>query len=75
MDDIIIVINIKKGTLFIITIIITIIAISHKEKSVIFVIKKVVALISIQIISNGISKNFGIKTENFLEIKTNTIHF
>lgn len=38
-------------------------------------VKKVVTLISIQIMSNKRQKNFRDKTENFVEIKTNTIYF
>ena len=40
-----------------------------------FVAKKVVALISIQTMSNERQKNFGDKTENSAEIKANTMHF
>lgn len=40
-----------------------------------FMDKKFVALISIQIMKNGKQKNFGDKTKNSVKIKANTIHF
>ncbi len=49
--------------------------VNHGEESVMFVEKKVVALISIQTISNGRQKNFGDATENSAEIKANITHF
>ena len=67
--------NIIRATILIITMRITIIAISHGEENVIFVEKKVVVLISIQTISNGKQKNFGDETENSAKIKANTMHF
>ena len=50
-------------------------AISHGKKSVMFVAKKVVALISIQTMSNKRQKNFEDETKNFVEIKANTTNF
>ena len=41
-------------------------AVSHGEESVMFVAKKVVALISIQTMSNRRQKNFGDETKNFV---------
>lgn len=49
----------------------TTIAINHWKKSVVFVPKKVVALINIQKMRNGKQKNFEDKTENFAKIKVN----
>ena len=69
------VINKTRGTIFTIATITTTIAISHGKESVMFVAKKVAALISIETMSNGRQKNFGDKTENFVEIKVNTTHF
>lgn len=40
-----------------------------------FIIKKIVALIGIQTMSNGRQKNFGYKTDNVVEIRANTTHF
>lgn len=68
-------INIIRATILTIATIITTIVLSYREKSVIFGEKKVVALISIQIMSNGRQKNFGNKIENSLEIKENITHF
>ena len=75
LGGIIVVINTIKVTIFTIVTIITTIAIRYIEKSVRIVVKKVVALISIQTMSNRRQKNFGDKTKNFVEIKANTIHF
>ena len=50
-------------------------AVNHGEESVMFVIKKVVALTNIQMMSNGRQKNFEDKTENSAEIKANTTLF
>lgn len=47
LSDMIIEINITKTTIFTIIITITTIAVSHREESVIFVAKKIVALINI----------------------------
>ena len=47
LGGIIAVINITKGTILIIAIITIIMGVSHREKSVIFVAKKVIALIDI----------------------------
>lgn len=74
MGGIIAIINIIKTTILTIAIT-TIIAISYKKKSVIFVAKKVVALIGIQKMSNKRQKNFEDKTGNFGLIKANTTHF
>lgn len=52
------VINITKITIFTIAIIITIMAISHREEGVMFVAKKLVTLKSIQILSNKKQKNW-----------------
>ena len=54
---------------------ITTMVVNHGEESVIFVGKKFVALVSIQIISNGKEKNSRDEIENFVEIKANTIYF
>ena len=53
----------------------TIMAVSHGKKSVMFVEKKVVALMSILKKKNRKQKNFRNKTKNFAEIKANTTHF
>lgn len=51
-------------------------AVSHRKKKVIFVVKKVVTLTNIhQMINNGKKKNFGNKIKNFAKIKANTMHF
>lgn len=68
-------VNITKTILFTIAIIVIIIAVSYIKKSIIFVIKKVIALISIQTMSNKRQKNFRDKTENFVEIRANITHF
>lgn len=69
-------INISRATIFIIpTTTTTTTAVNHKEKSVMFVAKKVVFLISIQTISNEEQNNFGDETKNSVKIKINTIHF
>lgn len=75
MGAIIAVIYIIRVTILIIIIIITIIAVSHKEESIIFVAKKVVALIKIQTIKNRRQKNFKDKTKNFVKIRANKMHF
>ena len=69
------VINTTRPTIFRIATITIIMAVSHRKKSVIFVAKKVVALISIQTMSNGRQKNFGDETENFVEIREDITHF
>lgn len=69
------IINTTRATILIIAIITIKMAASHREKSVIFVAKEVVALISIQTMRNRRQKNFRDKTENFVEIKANTMHF
>lgn len=56
-------------------VIITIVAISYGKKSVIFVAKKIVILMSIQKISNKKQKIFEDKTGNFVKKKANTTHF
>lgn len=68
-------INTTKTTILTIAIITTIMAVSHGEESVIFLIKKVVALVSIQMMNNGKLKNFGDETKNSVEIKINITHF
>ena len=75
MDDIIAETNTTKAIILIIAITITTIAVSHREKSVMFIEKKVIALISIQTMSNGRQKNFKDKTDNSAEIKANTMQF
>lgn len=50
-------------------------AIIHKKENIMFVIKKIVALISISIMSNRKQKNSGDKIKNFVEINLNTTHF
>lgn len=75
MDKMIAVINTTRATMLIITTITIIMGVSYKEKSVMFMVKKIVALINIQTMSNERQKNFGDKTENFVEIKANTTHF
>lgn len=67
--------NIIRVIILTITITATIMAINHGEKSVIFVNKKVIALIIIQTMSYRRQKNFENKTENFVEIKANIIYF
>lgn len=52
LGDMIVEINITRVTILIITMTINTIAISYGEESIIFVVKKVVTLISIQIINN-----------------------
>ncbi len=53
----------------------TTMAISHGEKIVIFMEKRVVVLVSIQTMTNGRQKKFRDKTENFAGIKVNTTYF
>lgn len=68
---------INKIRVKILTIAITtiIIAVSHREKNILFVIKKVVAQISIQLVGIRKQKNFRDKIENSIEIKANSRHF
>lgn len=68
-------INTIKATILTIAITITTIIVNYREESVIFVIKKIVTLANIQMMSNRRQKNFGEKTENFMEIKVNITHF
>ena len=75
MSKMIAVINTIRVIILIIVTITIIMAINHKIESVIFMAKMVVTLISIQIISNRKQKNFGDKTENFVEIRANITHF
>ena len=75
LDEIIIVINIIRAIILTIAIIVIIMAISSREKSLIFVEKKIVAIINIKIISNRSQKNFRDEAKNIVEIKANTIHF
>ena len=49
--------------------------VSHEKKNVMFVAKKIVALIDIQTINNGKQKNFRDKIENSVEIKANITYF
>ena len=53
----------------------TTISIDHGKWNIMFVIKIIVALISSQNMSNRKHSKFGGKTENFAEIKANTMHF
>lgn len=69
------VINTIRATILTIITITTTMATSHGKKSVKFVAKKAIALISIQTMSNEKQKNFGDKIKNFEEIKANTIFF
>lgn len=69
------VMNITRATILTITIIRTTITINHKEKSVMFIIKKVIALINIQTISNKRQKNLKGKTKSFVKIKADKMHF
>lgn len=50
-------------------------AVNHEKESIIFMAKKIIALIDIQIMNNREQKKFEDKTENFAEIKANTMHF
>lgn len=68
-------INTIRTIILTIAIITTIMAVIHKEKNIIFVAKKVIILISIQIMNNKKQKNFRDKIEHFIKIKANTIHF
>ena len=54
---------------------IIIIVISYKKENVMFIAKKIIALISIHKISNRRQKNFRGKTENLTEIKPNITYF
>lgn len=75
LGNMIAVINRTKVTILIIVTIIITIAVNYKKEGVMFVAKKIIALINIQTMSNRRQKNFGDKTENFIEIKVNIIHF
>lgn len=66
--------NITKATIFRVAIRSTTITISHRETSVIFVTKKIITLISIQIMSNKKQKNIGDETEIFVKIISNITH-
>ena len=68
-------INTTRATILTITITTTTTAVNHEEESIMFVAKKVVALISIQTMSNKKHKNYRDKTENSAKIKINTTHF
>lgn len=46
-------------------------AVSHGDESVMFVAKKVVALVSIHMMDNEKLRNFGDATENSMEINAN----
>lgn len=50
-------------------------AVNHREKNVIFMAKKFVALISIKILSSRRQKSFEGKTKNFAKIIANIMHF
>ena len=58
LGGIIVEINTTRATILMIATTITTMAVSHREKSVIFIEKNVVALINIQTMSNGRQKNF-----------------
>lgn len=75
LGNIIVKINTIKAIIVTITTITTTMVVSYGKESVIFVIKKIIALANIQIMSNGRQKNFENKTENFAKIKANTMHF
>lgn len=75
LGEIIAVINITRVIILKIAIIITIMAISYKEKSVMFVVKKFVALSSIWMMNSRKQKSFGDKTKNSTEINANILHF
>lgn len=49
--------------------------INYEKGSVMFVIKEVVTLVSIQMMSNKRSKNSGNETKNFGKINANTTYF
>ena len=75
LGDMIVKINTIRATILTITTTTTIIAVSHREENIIFVVKKVVTLANIQMMSNGRQKNFEDETENSAEIKANTTLF
>ena len=75
LSKIIAIISTTRVTILTIAIITTTMAVSHEKKSIMFVAKKVVVLLNIQIMSNIRQKNFKDKTENFVEITANTMHF
>ena len=75
LGNIIVKINIIRAIILTITTTKITMAISHGKESVMFVVKKVVALINIQIISNRRQKNFGDKIENSAKIKPNITLF
>ena len=75
LGKMIVVINTTRTiTLIIITTIPTIVA-YHGKESVMFVAKKVVALIDTQKLNNRRQKSFEDKTKNFVEKMINTTHF
>lgn len=67
--------NTTRAVIFIIAKIAKRMAVSLREKSVLFVAKKIISLISIQMITNRSRKNSKDKTENSVEIKTNITYF
>lgn len=67
--------NTIRVTILIIATITTIIVINHGEKSVIFLTRKIFALINISMMSNRRQKNFRDKTENSAKINANIMHF
>lgn len=75
MSGMIAMINIISIIIFTIPIIKTKIVISHEKKSVIFVAKKIVAPINIEIINNKKQKMFEDEGKNLIKIKENTIYF
>ena len=75
LGGIITVINITRARILTIDTITTTMAVSDGDESVMFMAKRVVLLISIQTMSNGRQKDFGDKTENFVEIRASTTHF
>lgn len=75
MVEITVMINIIKATTFIIATIIILITINYRKKSVIFMAKKIIYLIDGYKMINKKQKNLKRKTENFRQIKANTIYF
>lgn len=67
--------NITRVVILTIAIITISLTINHGKKSVMFVAKNFVTLARIQMMNNRRQKKSGDKTENSVEIKTNTIHF
>ena len=74
MGGIIAVINTTRAIILTTATIRTTIAISHEEKSVMFIAKKAVTLTSIWMMSSRKQKSFRNKTKNSAEINANTTH-